>query len=196
MDSDGFHQHALVPADGLQVRGLADDAIVRLRTATGSQDARALHLAFLVGCYHDVQGAAQSLGIEARGHRDGHGQETLHVSGSKAMQAGIARGQRKRIALPALVVIRHRIAVSGQDQSAFPAAQSRDQIGLARRLGQSHDFDRAADVFEIAGQAFDHGEIGTVEFRRNTAYRGNADKIRQQFLCVQHIGSGTRISSL
>ena len=78
--------------------------------------------------------------VEQRLHGfDDQGEEALHVATAQPDPAAIDFGEFQRIGLPQRIVVRHRVAVPGQHQSAGAAAETGEQIEFA-----------GADLLDIA----------------------------------------------
>ncbi|STQ08354.1 Uncharacterised protein [Enterobacter cloacae] len=56
------------------------------------------------------------------------GEEAFHVGGAKAVKLVVMLGQGKRVAGPAAIVKRHRVGMTGQQQSACAVSGAGEQV--------------------------------------------------------------------
>ena len=73
--------------------------------------------------------------------------------GTEPVEASFALGQRERALRPVRVVVRNRVGMPGEHQSAGTGTQSRDQIRFARRVRQRLDGGLEAERLEPLSRA-------------------------------------------
>ncbi len=159
---DGLHEDALVQADGLHARGLADDGVAAQAALRIDQRLGADHGAFLVGGGEDDDGVFQLAGPVAARRLDGQGQEALHVRGAQAVEAIVGLGHGEGIVLPAAFVVGHGIGVAGQYQAVGAAPQGGDEVGLVAAGAERLDLGGESQAVEPFGEPVDHRPVALI----------------------------------
>ncbi|MNN51944.1 hypothetical protein D3C81_1666070 [compost metagenome] len=161
-------------ADRFEPGRLADHRCAADWTPGLGQCAGTGHRAFFIASGEDQQRLFERL-LKQRLHRfDDQREEALHVATAQADPTAIDFSQLQRIGLPQRIVVRHRVAVSGQHQPAGAAAETGEQIEFAG--ADLLDIALETQVAQPAGEQIDHRAVGLVEVRLGTADRWRGDQ--------------------
>ena len=177
LETDRFHQDALVHPHRLQPGRLADQRMPSQRLARRRQRPRAVHAALFIRRGQNHQRLAQIARREFPRRFDRQRQKRLHIGGTQPVNPPVRDHATERIEAPATGVERHGIGMPGQHQPARSTAQRGDQVGLVRPLRQRLDPHREAGVLQPAGQQVDDRPVALVELRRHAAHRRGGDQL-------------------
>ncbi len=160
-DIDALHHDALVHANRLEPGRLADHRRTAQRLAGLGQGAGTGHRTFFITGGENQQRLLERL-IEQRLHGlDDQREKALHVATAQPDPAAVNFGELQRIGLPQRIVIRHGIAVPGQDQAAGAAAESGEQVEFAG--ADLLDVATEAQITQPAGEQIDHRPVGLIQ---------------------------------
>ena len=160
-DIDALHHDAFVHADRLEPGRLADHRRTPQRAPRFGQRPGAGHRAFFIAGGENQQRLFERLVEQRHDRLDGQGEKALHVATAQADPAAVDFSQLQRVGLPQRAIERHRVAVTGEHQSAGAGAETGQQVEFAG--ADLLDVAGKTQVAEPGGQQVDHRTIGLIE---------------------------------
>ena len=189
---DRHRQVALVLANRLQARGLADDAIAPEFLAVVGDQFGAFHRGFFVRGGDDRQRPRKPVEIDLAARREREREKALHVAAAEPVDAVVGFARAERIAAPQAWIAGHGVGMARQHQAVAAAAGARDQVGFA--LVDRLDFDVEAEGFGPVGDQVDDAAVAHVHVGVDAADRWGRDQLRDHVARVGQTFRHRRLS--